>query len=310
MDYMKSFRLFKEGWVSDKINELEGESKVIMQAFTEPYKDLGKCASNWKDGVNSTQIKSDISDIIKKSFDNLTSTLNGVSSNSEIGDEMYDDLVTSLVYIRDTLKKELRNYISESKTYEMNTVEFNGYESIISKIFDTLIDLLKRGKVEYKSISGTNIKDKVKSIISFFNNIHTEIEKSINTLDIKSIMNNSKSKSAEDDGYKVDQVVKYKTDKWDDNKDVHQQPEMIAVGKIKSIVGDNVTLYNKKLNRTLVKPIGDIIGIYQKNVHLINDEIKKKLSDYKSDEEKMDKILKLINNIDDPNVERILKDLK
>lgn len=310
MDYIKSFKLFKEGWVSDKINELDGESKVLLKSFTDPYKEMGKYLTKWKDGVGSEEIKSDILKSIKKSFDDLISNLNGVSSNSEVGDEMYDNLVTSLVYIKDTLKKELRNYISESKIFEMDSVEYSGYEIIISKIFDTLIDALKRGKADYKSISGVNIKDKVKSIIKFFNDIHTEIEKSIDSLDIKKLMNTNKSKYAESGGYKVDQVIKYKTDRYDDNKDPSQQPEMVAVGKIKSIVGDIVTIYNKKLNKMISKSVGDIIGIYQKNVYLINDEIKKKLNDYKSDEEKMDKILKIINNVDDPNIERIIKDLK
>ena len=93
--------------------------------------------------------------------------------------------------------------------------------------------------------------------------------------------------------FEVKDIVKYKTKKYNNAHDEDDQIDgAVAQGEVRKIEGDTVTIFNKNLNAEIKKTKEDIIG---KSLDEIGDNVKKAqeiLGKMKSDDEKMDKVVK------------------
>ena len=112
--------------------------------------------------------------------------------------------------------------------------------------------------------------------------------------------------------FEVKDMVKYKTKKFDPNKDEDDQPEGgVAQGEVRKIEGDNVTIFNSNLNAEIKKIKDDIIGkVSAEEEKEEEGENAKKaaeaLGKIKADEEKMSKVTKFAEFMqDDKNKDKV-----
>jgi hypothetical protein len=145
----------------------------------------------------------------------------------------------------------------------------------------------------------------------------------INTKLIPTLINNVKAvreedvkKTLEKEGielpadFEVKDVVKYKTKKYDPNKDEDNQPEGgIAQGEVRKIDGNNVTIFNNKLNAEIKKTKEEIIGKSEVTEEQKGENAKKaadQLGKIKGDEDKMGQVAKFAEFIqNDANKDKI-----
>jgi hypothetical protein len=146
----------------------------------------------------------------------------------------------------------------------------------------------------------------------------------INTKLIPTLVNNVKAvreedikKTLEKEGielpsdFEVKDIVKYKTKKYDPNKDEDDQPEGgIAQGEVRKIDGENITIFNSKLNAEIKKTKADIIGKAEAGEEEQKGENAKKaaeqLGKIKGDEDKMGQVAKFAEFIqNDANKDKI-----
>jgi hypothetical protein len=145
----------------------------------------------------------------------------------------------------------------------------------------------------------------------------------INTKLIPTLINNVKAvreedikKTLEKEGielpadFEVKDVVKYKTKKYDPNKDEDDQPEGgIAQGEVRKIDGNNVTIFNSKLNAEIKKTKEEIIGKAEVTEEQKGENAKKaadQLGKIKGDEDKMGQVAKFAEFIqNDANKDKI-----
>ena len=155
--------------------------------------------------------------------------------------------------------------------------------------------------------AGEDEKKKKDATLNFVNT--TLITKLINNVkaikeeDVKNTLQKEGIETAPD--FEVKDIVKYKTKKFDPTKDEDDQPEGgVAEGEVRKIEGNNVTIFNKKLNAEIKKTTEDIIGkVTAEEQKAEEGENAKKaaetLGKIKTDEEKMDKVTKFAEFIQD-----------
>lgn len=145
----------------------------------------------------------------------------------------------------------------------------------------------------------------------------------VNTKLIPGLINNVKAvreedikKTLEKEGielpadFEVKDIVKYKTKKYDPNKDEDDQPEGgVAQGEVRKIDGENITIFNSKLNAEIKKTKTDIIGKAESGEEQKGENAKKaaeQLGKIKGDEDKMGQVAKFAEFIqNDANKDKI-----
>ena len=165
-------------------------------------------------------------------------------------------------------------------------------------------------------------KDEKKKKTITLNYVNTNLIPKLVT-SVKAIREESISDSLKKDGIKVPDsdyvagdLVKYKTKKYDPNKDEDDQPEGgVAQGEVKKIEGDTVSIYNDKIKAEIKKTKADIIGKTEGQAQKEGGDNAKKaaeaLGQIKGDEDKMGDVLNFVdfikNNTDKNKVAEIQK---
>jgi hypothetical protein len=162
--------------------------------------------------------------------------------------------------------------------------------------------------------AGTDEKKKKDATINFVNG--TVIAKLINNVkaireeDVRAVLSKEGIEAAPN--FEVKDMVKYKTKKFDPNKDEDDQPEGgVAQGEVRKIEGDKVIIKNPNLEYEFEKSKGDIIGkvSVEEEKEAEGENAKKAaeaLGKIKTDEEKMSKVAKFAEFMqDDKNKDKV-----
>lgn len=157
--------------------------------------------------------------------------------------------------------------------------------------------------------AGTDEKKKKDATLNYVNtNLITKLVNNVKAIkeeDVRAVLSKEGIEVVSD--FEVKDVVKYKTKKFDATKDEDDQPEGgVAQGEVRKIEGDNVTIFNSNLNAEIKKSKDDIIGkVSEEEKKEEEGENAKKaaeaLGKIKADEEKMGKVTKFAEFIQDEN---------
>jgi hypothetical protein len=314
MRYLNRYNKFCESWLSDNEKKASGIMKELFTTTMTLSKKIESKLIDWTNDLNIEEIRNEFSDFYNELFDNIYSIVEKSTDNDDIEEGLFNNIRMSLIDIDKEYTNKLKGYIAESKLNEMNQSEFGGISQIISGIIKVAIDVLNETEEGYKeALSKTdNFTDKKSQSIKEFKSIENKISDNLKSLNIKDLSDKGKTKLAggENDEYKVDQVVRYKRDSWDNTVAESEQPENIAQGQIKEINGDTLSILNLKNKKTYNKKVSDILGNININGRVIVDQLRNKLASIKDEPNKMADVLKLVSNIDSQEVQRLLKELK
>ena len=212
MKYLRNYNQYKinEGWLGNKTNEWDNDTKVVMVDFIKPFKDIIKNIKDWKTTINAEKVKIDIMKSIETSFNTLNNNLKKVKEPETLY-RIYDDITQMIILLNDIIVKEL-DVLKES--IESTT---SGLKLVINGILGSIKDEMSQYKSNYiDSIQKKeNIDDKRVSAISIFDKIFDKIKTSVKSINVDVLMvrgedlfKGNKDKSGSID-LKPDEKVKY-----------------------------------------------------------------------------------------------------
>jgi len=295
MKYLRNYNQYKinEGWLGNKTNEWDNDTKVVMVDFIKPFKDIIKNIKDWKTTINAEKVKIDIMRSIETSFNTLNNNLKKVKEPETLY-RIYDDITQMIILLNDIIVKEL-DVLKES--IESTT---SGLKLVINGILGSIKDEMSQYKSNYiDSIQKKeNIDDKRVSAISIFDKIFDKIKTSVKSINVDVLMvrgedlfKGNKDKSGSID-LKPDEKVKYIRKNGEENIGI--------VATNQENLSDNiVNLRSEDGNDTFTIDKSQVIEI-------LNDQdpstIKKSISnelDYIDDDIKLRRIKDLMDDLSD-----------
>jgi len=295
MKYLRNYNQYKinEGWLGNKTNEWDNDTKVVMVDFIKPFKDIIKNIKDWKTTINAEKVKIDIMRSIETSFNTLNNNLKKVKKPETLY-RIYDDITQMIILLNDIIVKEL-DVLKES--IESTT---SGLKLVINGILGSIKDEMSQYKSNYiDSIQKKeNIDDKRVSAISIFDKIFDKIKTSVKSINVDVLMvrgedlfKGNKDKSGSID-LKPDEKVKYIRKNGEENIGI--------VATNQENLSDNiVNLRSEDGNDTFTIDKSQVIEI-------LNDQdpstIKKSISnelDYIDDDIKLRRIKDLMDDLSD-----------
>jgi len=212
MKYIKSYVKYRlnEGWLGNKINEWDNDTKVVMVDFIKPFKDIVKSLPDWKTTNSPEKVKIGILNSFETSFNSLNNNI-GKLKKKETLLRMYDDIIQMIVLLNDVISKDLNNNEDESNS---------SLKLVIDGILDVIKDRLKSSKMIYidkvKKADGIDTKRSESTLFfrEIFNKIKTDIkEVNVDVLSVKgeeASKNSSRINKSDDNmELKADEKVKY-----------------------------------------------------------------------------------------------------
>lgn len=295
MKYLRNYNQYKinEGWLGNKINEWDNDTKIVMVDFIKPFKELVKSLKDWKTTINPEKIKIDISNSLEISFNSLNSTIRKVKKPETLY-RIYDDINQMVILLNDVLVKDLNTSIKES--IESSS---SGLKLVINGIFDQFKEDLKKYKSDYIDSlkSEESIDNKRTKSIELFNKLFNKIRTSIKSINVDTLMARGEDlfkgdKRKDNIDLKPDEKIKYVKKSGEENI-------AIVATNQENLSEEIVRLRSEDGNETFTIDKSQVIEI-------ISDEepssMKKSISnklDYIDDDIKLRKVKDLLDDLDD-----------
>lgn len=324
-NYQKNINKYNEFRVNEEfigklIGSLKGGLLKLFQSFAEPFKDLG---NDVKNSFNDPKFKEDPTNGIKnmlltninQSIDGIKKSLPNIKDEGELNSIM-DNLIKELTELGNGLDsdfdKVLANNSLAPKTLAKAIIlgdkdtkwpglvgAFTDPNFKFNKTnFETTLATAAKGKAGAESVAL-----KIKAASTFFDNFKKEfsnyMNKEFNVEEMKKVYDNAKSAGGNPNiEYKEGDTVKYKMDGYDEGKKPEEQRNKVGVKKIEKIEGNDV-IFKDKDGKEFKKPLESIIG--KENIGDNAKEVAEVLGKIKTDEDKMGKVAKYAEFIEDPN---------
>lgn len=327
MKYLKTYDSYKDSNTNEGLGEVFRSAKGAMKNFLggllTPFKNI---VSDFKKGMRLEDIKKEMGTSLDTMLKNATSGIQKAKDESEIN-QMTDAFMKELDEKLAEFDKEIST-IKESKIYEgaIQDAMIGG-----RVLFGILKDEYNRQKIEFdkKYAEAKDLNTKKQVGISRLKSIVDGYKKKVsNEVVVKAATDKYKidhkitAKQVDPNILKSYEVTKfeelvgkevsYKREDYINGKDPEDQKDMIAKGDVKKVEGDKITIFNKNINKEIVKSTSDIIakeGVLSTNPE---ESIKKQLTDIKTQPEKMKKISEIlpgiISNIDDEEKIKTIED--
>ena len=318
MKYIKSYQSYKEERVNEEfvgslLKAATGAFKNFLTNLLAPFKTM---KDDFKKGMKMEEVKKKISIALDSVLKNATQNINKAKDEKEMND-MTDAFMKEIDEKMIEFDKEIKS-IKESKIFEnasqdtligarvmfgMLKNEFHKRKQEFDKKFAEAKDLAAK-----KTVAITRLKSVIegyKKKISDENMLKQATDKYKEENNIEATENSDavlKSYEVEKIEDIIGKEVKYKREDYDDNKKPEEQKEMTATGEVKKVDGDQLTIFNKNINKEIKKDISEILAKEVEEGENSGNILKTKLGEIKDDPEKMKKVAdivpKIIDNID------------
>ena len=262
---------------------LKGALKSMFGEIAKPFKEMLADIKNWS--KEPSDLKQEILDVIKKSFDAFTKNIDKLENADKI-DDAYTNLKDSISEQKKEINKQINNIFKDGS---------EGRKEIVNKLVDVII----KGLTDYKPTFDNEVKkgkdDKSKKGIAKtqMTKLYQTLEKNINKLsddELEKIANENKDKVE----YKVGDNVKYKKNDGTEGTD-----------KIEKIEGDRF-FFKDNDGKEFVKMKDEIIGISKEEDSENVKKAKETLAKIKTDDVKMGKVAKFADFIsNDANKDKV-----
>lgn len=297
MKYLRNYNQYKinEGWLGNKINEWDNDTKSVMVSFIQPFKSIIKDVKDWKTVNNPEKVKIDIMKSMEVSFNTLNNTIQKVTKPETLY-RIYDDINQMIILLNDVIIKELGTSLKES--IESTS---SGLKLVINGILDIFKEEMKKYKSNYiDSIKESeNIDDKRVSAISTFSEIFNKIKTGIKSVNVDTLMGKGEDLFKGHRGHKDNRSVDLKPDeKVKYVKKSGEENIAIVATNQENLSEEIVRLRSEDGNETFTIDKSQVVEI-------INDEepniVKKSISsklDTIDDDIKLRKIKDLLDDLD------------
>ena len=180
-----------------KLKSLSAGAKAALKGFTAPFTNIMKNIKGaWKDGVKSEEIRKTINDLLKKSFDSLNKQLDKVETPEEI-ENLYNDMSLAIAKLNDDLNKQIQSAIKESVNYEdiNENANLKAAGTAVSAIMKSVSGVFNNAKDTFKKemMKAKELQKKKSEAKDFFKKVQGNIEKEVDKLDIKGMMDKARS---------------------------------------------------------------------------------------------------------------------
>lgn len=290
MKYIKNRNIYKinEGWLDEKLKSIE--SDIIKAIITNLAKPFSKWSTTFKDKwvtIKPDDISYQFLENLNSAFNFIYSEIDKITNPDELLD-ILDNLSSTFILIKDDLNKVLIKDLGENPN-------INGLKSILDDLFTKVNNGIESLTDDYNSkLEEQELLDsKKRESITIIKNMFKNIESDINNEDYSKMLEDNKDNSAI---FKVGDMVKYKKEEYDDNKQPNDQPENIAEGEVKEINGDIVLISNKNIGKDIEKNISDIL-IFKEDKKKKEEELKTELGKLKEDPKKLAQVLDFVKEL-------------
>jgi hypothetical protein len=325
MKYIKTYESFRNNKKEENVNEefiggllksATGALKNFLGNIMAPLKSL---KDDFKKGMKLEEIKKKMTVALDAMLKGAINNINKAKDEGEIN-QMTDAFLKQIDEKMAEFDKEIKT-VKESKVNEgivQNSLiggrvlfgilknEFTRLKEDFDKKFAAAKDLAAK-----KTVAITRIKTVVDS---FKKKIQDEKlikdatqeykkENQIKTPGMsQEVLDSYGVKKAEE---LVDKDVSYKREDYDDAKKAEEQQDMIGTGKVKSVAGENIKIFNAKINKEITKNVTDILpgkgaegGDAQAQIKNTLGELKKK------DPESMKDVRNVLKAMSDENTKK------
>lgn len=303
MKYLNKYENFKEDEdINEDLNALfasaKGAFKSFLNAFTAPFKNL---SADFKKGLKKDEMKQKINTTLDTMLKAATENINKAEDETVVKN------------IKDAFTKELEDKIIEFDKEIKTIKESKLFESVIKDsmiggrvLLGIIRDKSNELSADYdKKYSGAKDLNAQKSVtLEYIKNVIDQSKKIL--LDDKMIDDLTKKYMADNkitstSGYKQGDTVIYlrqgKTkEQWDalpdeKKKDISsiEASAIVNAKRIEKIEGENVTFKDKD-GKEFIKSVNDIIGKAGEGNTDVNKQLTDRLTQLKSDPEKIKKI--------------------
>lgn len=314
MKYIHTYKSYKsekvnEELLSDVFKSAKGAFKNFLNGLMIPFKNL---KDDFKKGLKIEEVRTKMNAALDNMLKNSAANIQQCKDESELNQ-------ISDAFLRE-IDEKITEFDKEIKTVKESMInESVGQDALITGrvLFSFIKDEYNKSKQTYdkKFADAKNLETKknitfqrLKSIVDFYkkrisdeNIITQSIEKYKQENKISSADNNIlKSYGVKKTEELVGKEVSYKKDEFNPADNEEKQAEMTANGEVKSVIKNQITIFNKNINQEITKDIKDLLPHKDSSVNDIKDQLGK----IKDDTSKMKKIgailPKIIDNLDKP----------
>ncbi len=283
------FRIVNEGWLDQKIKSTT--SDIIKAIITNYVKSFNKLFTTFKDkwqNIKQNDIRFIFLQTLNTSFDSVYNEVDKITDPQDISN-ILDNIDTLNNLLKEDCVKKLNSDLKDN-------TKLNSILNIINTLFESINSNIKSYEEEFNSKieSIELLEKKKKEVNNLLNTLFKNIEEEIKNIDLEKIWDSEVKSNLL---FKIGDLVKYKTENYDDSKPKETQQDNIADGEIKSIEGEKITILNKNINKEVVKDSSEIITDVDDNLEKTQTELKTELGKLKESPKQLNKVLDFIKNL-------------
>lgn len=293
MKYIKSFTKHRinEGWLGNKINEWDNDTKIVMVDFIKPFKDIVESLSDWKTTNSPEKVKVGILNSFETSFNSLNDNI-GKTKKDQTLLRLCDDIIQMTVLLSDVISKDLNKNEDESN---------QSLKLVIGGVLDVIKERVKSSKSDFidkiKDADGIDSKryGSVLFVRDMFDKIKTDIKDvNVEVLAVKGEEASKSGKVKSDSNMELtaDEKVKYVKKSGEENI-------AIVCNNQERLSGDIVRLRSEGGNDTFTISKSQIIEVLtDEDPDNMKGNISKKLGSIDNDI-KLRKIKDFVDDLED-----------
>ena len=306
---------------------LKGALGKVFNLFAQPFKDLANdIKKSYKDG-DPNSVKSLVIAKLNAAIDAVQKGLSDKSVDEGAVKDMMNQFLNKLTELGNGVTADFEKALGKeksggpaaiAKSIIMGNKEYQ-WGGIVGLLTSTNYKYSKANYEKMIADAGKgqtgdgSLKIKKDAAVKFFDAFQKDfvvrLQRDFSDEEIKKLFDSSGGGNKVE--FEIGDQVRYKKKGYDEEEAPEVQTNMIAQGEIKSISDEQVTIFNKRINKTLIRNKSDILGKAGAEGEGPNAmKAKEVLGAIKGNEEKMSQVVKFAQFISNDNNKEKLPEIE